>query len=132
MSSLLVLKPKEAEFVSIVGDALIGKSEKIPFSFSELVLDTEVDRMLYHMRNPVAVNGVRLILKLVDFLPLFKYGKRFSQLDVDKRVEFLEEMEKSRWAWKRHILISLKSLIMLAYYHHPKVQRAINFEMKCR
>lgn len=132
MSSLFVLKPEEAEFLSMVGDALVQKSERIPYSFSELVLDTEVDRILHATKNPIIIKGVKVILKVVNILPLFKYGKTFVKLDEEKRREFFESMEKSGWSWKRHIVMSLKSLIMLTYYHHPKVKKAINFEMKCK
>ncbi len=130
MSSLRVFTPEEAELINFIGNALIPKGGTPHYSFEELILDFEVDKFLSHTHKDI-VRVIKLMLKAIQYAPLFTRFKKFTDLSEKEREELLEKWEKSKLSIKRNIIIALKGMLMLCYYNHRLVKEAIGFRMKC-
>ena len=66
-------------------------------------------------------------MKVIDFLPLLRYGRRFTALDADRRLRVLEWMQDSRFLLLRRGVWGLRTLIMLGYYSRPIAAAQIGY-----
>lgn len=55
-------------------------------------------------------------LKVVEILPLFRYGRRFSRLDAARKEKFLRSLERSSIAKFRQGFFGLKTFALMGYY----------------
>jgi hypothetical protein len=55
-------------------------------------------------------------LRVVEILPIFRYGRRFSKLDAARREAFLRFLERGRIAKFRQGFFGLKTFALMGYY----------------
>lgn len=70
---------------------------------------------------------LRLLVKLIDFLPILRYGRRFRALDGERRVRVLRWMQDSSFLLLRRGVWGLRTLIMLGYYSRPIAAAQIGY-----
>jgi hypothetical protein len=66
-------------------------------------------------------------LRLIEYLPLARYGAPFSRLRDDRATRFLHWLEHSKFLLIRRGVWGLRTLVMLGYYTQPAVQHAIGY-----
>lgn len=89
-------------------------------------LEAAVERVL--AARPAEVRKqLAAFLRLIEFLPLARYGARFSSLRDDRATRFLRWLEHSRFLLIRRGVWGLRTLVMLGYYTQPAVQWAIGY-----
>jgi len=92
-------------------------------------LQTDFERYFaeLHGRGPV---GLALLLYGLEFGPYLVGPKRrrFTALLPDQRQRYLDSFERSHWAVRRQLLLSLKLIVMLHFYGYPGVQRAVGYD----
>ncbi len=60
---------------------------------------------------------LRIFLRALEWLPLLRYGRRFSRLDLARRTAFLTLLERNRSVGKlRAGVFGLKTYALLGYY----------------
>ncbi len=59
---------------------------------------------------------IRLFVRLLQWLPLFRYARRFTGLDASRRTAFLGGMQRAPVTILRVGFWGLRSLIFLGYY----------------
>ena len=78
-------------------------------------------------RSDALRRQLRLLVKVIDFLPILRYGRRFSALDDDRRLRVLQWLQDSRVLPLRRGVWGLRTLIMLGYYSRPIAAAQIGY-----
>src|SRR5574338_1671735 len=76
-------------------------------------------------RDPRVRQQLVAFLRLLQFLPLARYGRALTTLGLDRRRAFLESIERSRILRLRRGFWGIRTLIFRAYYARPQVARAL-------
>ncbi|HEY7684750.1 MAG TPA: hypothetical protein VH833_01465 [Gemmatimonadales bacterium] len=70
---------------------------------------------------------VLLFVRLVQWLPLVRHGRRFTQLNADDRTRFLETLQNSAILLLRRGCWGVRTLLLMGYYGRPEAARAIGY-----
>ena len=68
-----------------------------------------------------------LLLRCLEWIPLFRYGHRLSRLDPARRAEFLDSLQTSRLLLVRRGVWGLRTLALMGYYGRPAALAAIGY-----
>lgn len=68
-----------------------------------------------------------LLLILLEWLPVLRYGRRLSRLDPARRLAFLERLEAAPLVLVRRGFWGLRTLIQMGYYGRPAAAAAIGY-----
>lgn len=63
---------------------------------------------------------IRMFIRLLQWLPLLRYLRRFTGLDPARRTAFLEGMQRAPVTLLRVGFWGLRSLVFLGYYGSPR------------
>ncbi len=78
-------------------------------------------------RPPRLRRQLALLLALLEWLPLLRYGRRLSRLDPARRLAFLERVEAAPLVVVRRGFWGLRTLILMGYYGRPAAAAAIGY-----
>ncbi|MBI4513465.1 MAG: hypothetical protein HY702_05065 [Gemmatimonadetes bacterium] len=70
---------------------------------------------------------VRLFLRLIQWMPLARYGRPFTSLDPGRRARFLRSLENHRLRLIHLGFWGLRTLVLLGYYGRPEAAQAIGY-----
>jgi len=68
-----------------------------------------------------------LFLRLLDWLPLLRYGRRLTALDAARRARFLSFIQDSPLLLVRRGFWGVRTLVLLGYYGRPAAAAAIGY-----
>jgi hypothetical protein len=68
-----------------------------------------------------------LLMRVLNLLPLFRYGRRFTSLDAATRLRFLETMQDARWLLLRRGVWGVRTLAFMGYYERSEAARRIGY-----
>lgn len=89
-------------------------------------LEATVERAL--ASRPVAMQKqIVSFLRAVEYLPIARYGARFSRLNPERATAVLRWLERSKALIIRRGVWGLRTLVMMGYYTQPIVQQAIGY-----
>jgi hypothetical protein len=91
----------------------------------------DVDASIAHAlaKRPAAVRRqLALLVRLLDTLPVFRWGRRFRHLGAGRRARFLDAMQYSPLLLLRRGVWGLRTLVFLAYYARPEVQIGLGYQ----
>ena len=72
---------------------------------------------------------MRALLDVIELAPLaLGYGARFRRLPVEKRVDYLERIERSANPHVRQITRLVKGAAFLAYYGDDAIMRRVGYD----
>ena len=75
---------------------------------------------------------LRLFLRLVNLLPLFSMGRTLTTLSLERRVAFLERLQRSSLQPLRRGLWGVRTLIFMGYYNQDSVRENIGYAAHLR
>ena len=90
----------------------------------------EVERIVEHALAPRSEKirrQVRLLIRVLDLLPLVRYGRRFRALGPARRLSFLDAMQSFPVLLIRRGVWGLRTLIFMGYYARPEGGAAIGY-----
>jgi hypothetical protein len=90
------------------------------------VLEAAVERALV-ARPPGVRKQLVAFLHLIEYLPIPRFGARFSSLRDDRATTVLRWLERSKLLLIRRGVWGLRTLVMLGYYTQPEVQHALGY-----
>ena len=70
---------------------------------------------------------LRLLLRVVEWLPVLRYGRPFTSLDSTRRHQFLTSLQDSRVDRVRVGFWGLRTLALLGYYGRPAAAARIGY-----
>jgi hypothetical protein len=87
-----------------------------------------VRRFMSHM-HPLAARGLWLSIVLLDWAPRFllRSVRRLHKLERARAGALLSKMAESRNALLRSLVISVRALVMSAYFDQDEVHRALHY-----
>ncbi len=83
-------------------------------------------------RPPALRRRLLLFLRLVEWLPLLRYGRPFTALDPTRRAAVLRRLQESRLGPVRLGLWGIRTLALLGYYGRAEAARAIGYAPDAR
>lgn len=95
----------------------------------------EVERIVEDAlaQRPRAMQRQLLVfIRLLDALPLFRWGRTFRRLDHDRRTRFLGGLQRSRLFLFRRGFWGLRTLVYMGYYGRPQAYRAVGYQARLR
>jgi hypothetical protein len=78
-------------------------------------------------RPPSVQRQIAILIRALDTLPLFRWGRRFHQLGAARRARFLESIQHSPILLLRRGVWGLRTLVFMAYYARPEVQSSLGY-----
>jgi hypothetical protein len=78
-------------------------------------------------RPPAVRRQLALFVRILDTLPLFRWGRRFHALGASRRARFLDAMQYSPISLLRRGVWGLRTLVFLGYYARPDVQTTLGY-----
>ncbi len=70
---------------------------------------------------------VLLLIRLLDFLPLLRWGKRFTALDAERRLGFLESLQNAPLLLLRRGVWGLRTIAFMGYYARAEASAALGY-----
>jgi hypothetical protein len=94
-------------------------------------VDTAIAQVLAK-RPRAARRQLALLVRILDTLPLFRWGRRFHELGAARRARFLDAMQYSPIPLVRRGVWGLRTLVFLGYYARPDVQTTLGYRANSR
>ena len=85
-----------------------------------------VDRALAD-RPPAVRRQVGFFLRMLDVLPVARYGRRFRDLDVDLRARVLGMLQDAPLLLLRRGVWGVRTLVFMGYYARPDAAEEIGY-----
>ena len=83
-------------------------------------------------RPPAVRRQLALLIRVLDALPLLRWGRRFHALGAARRARFLDAMQYSPILLLRRGVWGLRTLVFLAYYTRPELQTTLGYRASAR
>ena len=68
-----------------------------------------------------------LLIRAIEWLPLFRYGRRFTSLDPERRRRFLDGLQNAPLLLVRRGIWGLRTVLLMGYYGRPAAAQAIGY-----
>jgi hypothetical protein len=83
-------------------------------------------------RPPAVRRQLAMLVRALDTLPLFRWGRRFHELGAARRARFLDSVQHSPILLLRRGVWGLRTLVFMAYYARPEVQSSLGYRASAR
>jgi hypothetical protein len=83
-------------------------------------------------RPPRVRRQLVMLIRMLDALPLLRWGRRFRDLGAGRRARFLDAVQYSPIPVLRRGVWGLRTLIFLSYYGRPDVQATLGYRANAR
>ena len=90
----------------------------------------EVERIVTRAtdaRPPTVRRQLALYVALLEWLPVLRYGRRFSKLDAGHRTRWLDRLQHSRVLLVRRGFWGIRTLVLMGYYGRLDAAAAIGY-----
>jgi hypothetical protein len=125
--ALKALRPREAAVFAGLADAYCRPQPELP-PVPETDAVAFIDALAASSR-PLNRIAFKLILRGVDLTPrLSGQRARFTALGAERRAQFVQSLERSRWTLVQTLSRLLKTLTVMAYYGDPRVLGQIGYD----
>lgn len=78
-------------------------------------------------RPPRLRRQLAMLLQLLEWLPLLRYGRRLSVLDAPRRTRVLDYIQNGPVLLLRRGLWGVRTLVLMGYYGRPAAAAAIGY-----
>ena len=124
VTSAATLEPVRATFRAIAMSVVPELRSADPNAWSEI--EAEIERALAERPKEMRRQLVSFV-RLLDWWSRLRYGRRLTKLDVIKRNELLELIERHRLPLLRRGMWGLRTLVFLGYYTRADVAQFIGY-----
>ncbi|MFI5208008.1 MAG: gluconate 2-dehydrogenase subunit 3 family protein [Gemmatimonadales bacterium] len=124
-----VLPPVHAAFRAI---ALTVVPEAASLEGAEWLAVEGIVESALALRPASVRRQLRLLIRVIDVLPLLRYGRRFTALDPASRLAFLSAMQRFPILLVRRGVWGLRTLVFMGYYARPEAGAAIGYRANAR
>jgi hypothetical protein len=105
---------------SVVPEA--GRLDAAAWDALEDVIETALALRPARMRRQLAS-----LIRLIQWIPVLRYGRRFTRLDPGRRARVLAGMQDAPLLLLRRGFWGLRTLILMGYYARPEAAREIGY-----
>lgn len=79
------------------------------------------------LRPPRMRRQLVVFIRAIEWLPLLRYGRRFSRLDTPRRARFLAALQESPLLLLRRGFWGVRTLALMGYYAQPRTAASIGY-----
>lgn len=90
----------------------------------EIVEDALADR------PPGVRRQLLLFVRVLEWLPVLRYGRRLQSLDRNRRADLLRRLQESRLLAIRRGVWGLRTLVFMGYYGRREARREIGYRAR--
>jgi hypothetical protein len=119
-----VLPPVHAAFRAI---ALTVVPEAVSLSDAEWLAAEGIVEDALAQRPAGIRRQLQLLIRVLDLLPVLRYGRRFTALDPASRLAFLDAMQRVPILLVRRGVWGLRTLVFMGYYGRREAGAAIGY-----
>lgn len=83
-------------------------------------------------RPPKLRRQLATLIRLLDILPLLRYGRRFTGLGTRHRAQFLAALQRAPLLLLRRGVWGLRTLVFMGYYARREAAAAIGYRAEAR
>ena len=123
-SSVTVFAPVRSIFRAIVSTVVPEATKLDEQSWQELETLAE---MSLRDRPPGMRRQLRLFLRMIQWLPVLRYGRSFTSLSAGQRIRLLRYLQDHRLELIRCGFWGVRTLAFLGYYGRPETRQAIGY-----
>jgi hypothetical protein len=123
-SSVTVFAPVRPIFRAIVCTVVPEANKLDEQSWRELETLAE---MSLRDRPPAMRRQLRLFLRMIQWLPIFRYGRSFTSLSAEQRIRVLRYLQDHRVELIRCGFWGIRTLAFLGYYGRRETLQAIGY-----
>lgn len=121
---MTTLFPVRGVFRAVVSTVVPEASQLDEQGWQEL--ETLVEAALRD-RPPAMLRQLRLFLRAVQWLPVFRYGRGFTSLSAEKRKQVLSRLQDHRLELIRCGFWGLRAMAFLGFYGRAEALRTIGY-----
>jgi len=70
---------------------------------------------------------LRMFLRGIEWLPVLRFGRRFTRLSLAGRTQFLRQLQNNRVQKIRVGFWGLRTIVLAGYYGRPQAAQAIGY-----
>jgi hypothetical protein len=111
--------------VTVVPEAI--ELDPTEWSSFDRIVTTALDA-----RPPALRRQLLLFVRIIEWLPVLRYGARFTRLGPERRRRVLERLQNSPALLIRRGVWSLRTLLLMGYYARPAAARSIGYRADAR
>lgn len=78
-------------------------------------------------RPPSMRRQLRILVRVLDWIPLLRYGRTFRSLDRERRSRFLSAVQDAPLLLLRRGFWGLRTLVFMGYYGRPAAAAGIGY-----
>jgi hypothetical protein len=120
----MVLPPVRGTFRA-VAETVVPEAERLDAAgWAEL--ERLVEKAL-EPRDAAVKRQLGLLFRAIEWLPVFRFGGRFSKLAPPERTRFLAALEDAPLLLLRRGFWGVRTLVYLGYYARPEAGREIGY-----
>jgi hypothetical protein len=111
--------------VRAIGNTVVPEATRLDPAAWAAVEDTVAAALA---ARPAALRRqVLLFLRLLEWLPALRYGRRFTRLDPERRARVLTRLQDAPLLLVRRGVWGLRTLILMGYYGRDAAAREIGY-----
>lgn len=122
-----VFAPVRASFRAIAGTIVPGARVMGESEWEEL--ERIIERGLAARPDEVK-KQLRVLVRLLDFLPVLRWGRTFRTLDEERRTRFLLAIQDAPLLLLRRGFWGLRTLVFMGFYGRPETAAAIGYRAR--
>ncbi len=84
------------------------------------------------LRPPALQRQLLTLIRVVNLLPLFRYGRPFTALDATRRTRVLDALQNAPVLLLRRGIWGLRTLVLMGYYGRPAAATEIGYRATAR
>ena len=126
-----VLSADELSIIGALGEVFFPEGNAIGLSWRDVELESGVDQLLSETIAPNLVDPFRYLLRFVEYGTIAETGSRFTRCSVKRRAALLEDWGRPGSKYRSGGMNSLKSILGMAYFNHPRVLDAVGWRSMC-
>jgi len=102
-----------------------------PLSGLEAGVPSGVDEVLGDIMEALQLAGFRYVLRTLQWSPLARWGRRFTELEVEERIVVLDRWSDADVVPRRAAVDAVKAVLAIPYFRHPTIVAAIGWRTGC-
>lgn len=120
----------EKKILVTAGETLLPKDGAFPTGYADVQERCLADAQRFlAAQSPLDIAGTRLMLRLLDIMPLFllKFSL-FRRMAFTERVALFERLEQSRFGPLRLMMIAIKLYVVMPFFNAPESEEGVQFK----
>jgi hypothetical protein len=128
---MVILNPEELDVIRALCEVWFPAGV-FPIDGIQARVPEEVDTVLQDIMGDVQLAGFRYVLRTLQWGTMARWGRRFTQLDVEERSLVLHRWSDADVVPRRAAMDAVKAVLAIPYFRHPTIVDTIGWRTGCQ